>query len=64
MRIGWLNRFDIEVDLAALREDTTLAELCQQFELHPTQIVEWKKQLLVNAAVHLGHIPKLRKRLI
>jgi transposase-like protein len=32
-----------KVALAALREDKTLAELCQQFQLHPTQIIEWKK---------------------
>lgn len=36
--------------LAALREDKTLSELSQQFELHPTQIVEWKKQLLERAS--------------
>lgn len=32
--------------LAALQEDKTLADLCQQYELHPAQITEWKKQLL------------------
>jgi transposase-like protein len=36
-----------KVALAAIQGDKTLAELAQEFDIHPNQISDWRSQLLV-----------------
>ena len=40
--------------LAAIKGEKTLAELAQQFDVHPNQITQWRSQLLEGAAGVFG----------
>ena len=46
--------FKAKVALAAIKGDKTLADLAQQFDVHPNQIATWKSQLLEGAAGVFG----------
>ena len=46
--------FKSKVALAALKGDKTISELASQFEVHPNQITEWKRQLQDNASFVFG----------
>ena len=41
--------FKAKVAMAAIRGDRTLAELAQQYDVHPNQIQDWKKRLMAEA---------------
>ena len=42
--------FKAKVALEAVRGERTLNELAGQFELHPTQVVQWNKRLVEGPA--------------
>jgi transposase len=41
--------FKAKVALAAMKGDRTLADLSEQFDLHPNQIQDWKRRLAEGA---------------
>ncbi len=46
--------FKAKVALAAIKGEKTLAELAQQYDVHPNQITAWKAQVLEGVAGIFG----------
>ncbi|WP_320129435.1 transposase [uncultured Sphaerochaeta sp.] len=43
--------FKAKIALEAVKEEMTLAELAEKYEVHPNQISAWKKQMIENSSV-------------
>jgi len=42
------SNFKAKVALEAIKGELTVAEISQKYEVHPTQIAKWKKEVLEN----------------
>ena len=61
-RRSFSDSFKAKVALDAVRGLKTLAELASEYKVHPGQISEWKKQVLLNApGIFSGHKKKRSK---
>jgi transposase-like protein len=47
-------QFKFKVALAAAKEDKTVNQLASEYQLHPSQISSWKKQLLDQGSALFG----------
>lgn len=42
--------FKFKVAIEAIKGDKQVAEIAEEFKVHPNQITQWKKELLANGA--------------
>jgi len=61
VRRNFGTEFKAKVALEAIKGEQTLSELAQRFEVHPNQIVQWKKELLDRAGEIFEKASKPRK---
>nr|WP_309400956.1 transposase [Cerasicoccus maritimus] len=54
-RRKFTSEFKSKVALEALREQEPLHDIAKRYQIHPTQVTEWKKALLSNASSVFEH---------
>lgn len=57
-RKKWSASAKFEIALLAIKGDATLNEICQRYEVAPSQVHAWKKQLLETGAEVFGKTGK------
>jgi len=62
MRKTYDTAFKVKVAIEAVKEQMTLGELAQKYEIHPVQVSQWKKQLLEGADGFFERPNKKRSR--
>lgn len=46
----WSSAKKFEIALLAIKNETTINDICKKYEVAPSQVYEWKKQLLEQGA--------------
>lgn len=54
----WSASAKLKIALAAYKNETTISEICQHYQVAPSQVHAWKKQLLESGAALFEKEPK------
>ena len=50
MKKTYSSKFKSQIALEAIRGDKTIAQIASEHNLHPNQVIQWKKKLLQDAS--------------